>query len=213
MTRDILSVARTPRPMPAWKINVYRHCRLWHGYLSAFAFLALMFFSATGILLNHPDWIRPADSQPVETHFTVAHGDISAALKAADPALALSASVQHQGGLHGVYSSGDVDGDEAQLRYEGVSGNTSVTLETKTGAADASFRKADAVTIINDLHRGKNAGKAWKLLIDISAGIFLALSLVGYILFFSLRHRLRQTLILTAASLAALAGIFYWLVP
>lgn len=214
MTHDVMQVAaRRSRPMPAWKINFYRQCRLWHGYLSAFAFLALMFFSATGILLNHPDWIRPADSQPVEIRFAVPRGDIAAALKAADPALALSASVQRQGNLHGVYASGDVDGDEAQLRYEGVSGNTSVTLETRTGAADASFRKADAVTIINDLHRGKNAGKAWKLLIDVSAGIFLALSLVGYILFFSLRHRLRQTLTLTAVSLGALAAIFYWLVP
>jgi hypothetical protein len=32
-----------------------RTLRSWHGYLSAFSFLILIFFAATGILLNHPD--------------------------------------------------------------------------------------------------------------------------------------------------------------
>ena len=77
----------------------------------------------------------------------------------------------------------------------------------------AATRKADAVTILNDLHRGKNAGAAWKWLIDISAVIFLVLSLVGYILFFSLRHRLVQTMALTVVSLGALVGIFVLFVP
>ncbi|HEU0095547.1 MAG TPA: PepSY-associated TM helix domain-containing protein, partial [Rhizomicrobium sp.] len=175
MVHDMLpAAARRPRPMPAWKIGFYRQCRLWHGYLSAFAFIALMFFSVTGILLNHPDWIRQADSQPVETRFILPHGDIAAALKTSDPAQALSALAQRQGDLRGIYASGDVDGDEALLRFEGVSGNTGVTLQIKSGAADATFRKADTLSVINDLHRGKNAGKAWKLLIDVSAAIFMA---------------------------------------
>lgn len=109
------------------------------------------------------------------------------------------------------YASGDVDGDEAFLRYEGVTGNTSITLQLKSGAAAASMQRADAVTIINDLHRGKNAGKAWKLVIDIVAALFLVLSLIGYILFFSLRQT--QTLALTGISLAALFGIFFLFVP
>lgn len=115
--------------------------------------------------------------------------------------------------MGGVYSSGEINGDEAFLRYEGVTGNTSVMVDLKSGAAEATLQKSDAVTTLNDLHRGKNAGDAWKLFIDISAAIFLILSLVGYILFFSLRYRLAQTLTLTGVSLLAMVGVFVWLVP
>ena len=213
--RDMVSDAlpRRPRPIPRWKIEFTRQSRLWHGYLSAFAFIALMFFSITGLLLNHPEWLKQEDAAPQETRFTVPPGDVAAALKTADPARALGAMMARQDGVGGVYASGEIDGEEALLRFEGVSGNASVMVDLKSGAAEATRQKADAVTILNDLHRGKSVGDVWKLLIDVSAAIFLILSLVGYILFFSLRYRLAQILGLTVASLAAMAAIFVWLVP
>jgi hypothetical protein len=54
---------------------------------------------------------------------------------------------------------------------------------------------------------------AWKLVIDAVAIIVLALSVLGYILFFSLRFRLRTSLILTGISIVALAGVFLFLAP
>lgn len=213
--RDMVSDAlpRRPRPMPQWKIEFFRQSRLWHGYLSAFAFIALMFFSVTGLLLNHPEWLKQEGAAPQETRFTLPPGGLKAALKTADPARALGAMMADRDGVGGVYASGEIDGEEAFLRFEGVTGNASVMVDLKTGAAEATRQKANAVTILNDLHRGKNVGDAWKLLIDVSAAIFLVLSLVGYILFFSLRYRLMQSLGLTVASLAAMAAIFVWLVP
>jgi hypothetical protein len=202
-----LTTARKPRPMSAWKINFYRQCRLWHGWLSAFAFIALMFFSATGLLLNHPEWFtaggttveRQARLNPSELH--------------AKPAPALAALLQDRKLVHGVYASGDIDEDLAILRFEGVTGNTSVSLDLVSGQADIATQKATALTVLNDLHRGKNAGTAWKWLIDISAGLFLVLSLIGYILFFSMRYRLPQVLLLTLGSIGILAGLFLLFVP
>lgn len=211
VVRDMVPDARA-RPMPRWKIEFYRQSRLWHGYLSAFAFLSLMFFSMTGLLLNHPEWLAQ-ESRTEEVRLDLLPDDIAAARKAEDPARALAGLIDAKGGVGGVYSSGEIDGDEAFLRYEGVTGNASVMVDLKTGAAEATLQKPDAITILNDLHRGKSAGDAWKLFIDISAAIFLILSLAGYILFFSLRYRLAQSLGLTIASLAAMAAIFVWLVP
>jgi hypothetical protein len=206
-------IARRPRAMPRWKIEFYRQCRLWHGYLSAFAFLSLMFFSLTGLLLNHPDWLKQDEAKPLETRITIARDGIAAAMKMDDKPRALADLLSAKGAVGGVYASGEVEDGEAYLRFEGVGGNASAVLDLKTGAAEITTRKADAVTILNDLHRGKNAGTAWKWLIDISAVIFLVLSLVGYILFFSLRHRLVQTMALTIVSLGALIGIFMLFVP
>jgi hypothetical protein len=213
ITGEAAMLRRQPRAMPAWKINFYRQCRLWHGYLSAFAFIALMFFSLTGILLNHPEWLRQGESAPLETGLKLRGGDIAAALKQGDAPLALAKLIEGRDGIRGAYTSGEIDGEEAFLRFDGVTGNTSVTLDLASGEGEAVQRKSDAVTIINDLHRGKNAGQAWKLLIDIVSLLFLALSLIGYILFFSLRYRLTQTLLLTGISLAALAGVFMLFVP
>jgi hypothetical protein len=69
------------------------------------------------------------------------------------------------------------------------------------------------MAIIQDLHRGKNSGSAWRWVIDLSAWIVLGLSLIGYVLFFSLRFRLKTSLILTAVSLAVLVGIAWLFVP
>ncbi len=214
VVRDMVSdaLARRARPMPRWKIEFYRQSRLWHGYLSAFAFISLMFFSVTGLLLNHPEWLAQ-ESKSEEIRLNLLPGDIAAARNTGDPARALAGLIDAKGGVGGLYSSGEIEGEEAFLRYEGVAGNASVLVDLKTGAAEATLQKSDAVTILNDLHRGKNAGDAWKLFIDISAAIFLVLSLVGYILFFSLRYRLAQSLGLTIASLAAMTAVFVWLVP
>ncbi len=43
--------------------DFYRHSRYVHGWLSAFAFLTLLFFSVTGLLLNHPEWFEPAKTE------------------------------------------------------------------------------------------------------------------------------------------------------
>src|SRR5262245_60875028 len=165
-----LAAVRKPRPMPAWKIRFYRQCRLWHGWLSAFAFIALMFFSSTGLLLNHPDWFADGNAAPVEIHVR-----LPPPLLKGKTAPALAALLSARGLTHGVYASGDIDDGLAQLRFEGVTGNSSVTLDLETGDADIARQKATALTVLNDLHRGKNAGTAWKGLIDVSAGLFLVL--------------------------------------
>ncbi|WP_304192177.1 PepSY-associated TM helix domain-containing protein, partial [Phenylobacterium aquaticum] len=102
---------------------------------------------------------------------------------------------------------------EAQVRLEGVTGSSDILVDLRTGTAEVTVARTDLVTTLNELHRGKNAGAVWKAVIDVSAGLVLALSLIGYVLFFSLRFRLRTSLILTAASLAVLFGVFWLFVP
>jgi hypothetical protein len=199
--------ARRPRPFPAWKINLYRQCRLWHGWLSAFAFIALMFFSGTGLLLNHPEWFGDADAAPQESHAQLNPAELKG-----KPAAALGEMLARRKLVQGAYASGDIDDDLALLRFEGVRGNSSVNLDLTSGKADIAYRQAGALTVLNDLHRGKNAGIAWKWLIDLSAGLFLVMSLVGYLLFFSMRHKLPQALILTLGSAAVLAALFLFFV-
>lgn len=191
----------------------YRTSRMLHAYISAFAFLALMFFSVTGILLNHPDWLQ--GEKPAEESVTaqIPSVDIAAALKTSDPAKALAPVVETRLKPRGAYHSGEMLDGEAMLRFEGATGSTDVILDLQTGKAEATVQRATATSIVNDLHKGKNTGAVWKLLIDATALLVLALSVIGYVLFFSLRFRLRTSLILTAVSLAVFLGLYLAFVP
>ena len=70
-----------------------------------------------------------------------------------------------------------------------------------------SVQNSDVATMLDDLHRGKNAGAAWRALIDIAGVLILVLSIVGYILFFGLSFRLRTSLVLTGVSFVFLIDI------
>jgi hypothetical protein len=200
-----------PRPRPGRPSagSLYRLARMLHAYLSAFAFLALIFFSLTGLTLNHPDWLA-GRRQPEETReVALAPAAVAAALKADDPARALAAAVERAHPVPGAYASGEVLDGEALLRFEGPTGTTDVTVTTATGRAELATRRAGLVATLNDLHKGKAAGAAWKLVIDLSAVLFILLSLIGYVIFFSMRFRLPLSLILTGVSLVALVGAFF----
>ncbi len=210
---SMLDARSARKPRSAAKIAVYALCRQWHGYLSAFAFLALIFFSASGILLNHPEWLSDAAGPVQNISGAVPATALAAARKTADPGAALGLLVTQTMPVLGAYNSADLDDRQAFLRFEGVKGSSDVTVDLASGVATGRVHPADALTIMDDLHRGKNVGKVWQGVIDATGGIVLLLSLLGYVLFFAMRFRLRTSLLLTAISLGVLVGIFIFFVP
>jgi len=197
-----------------WKVEIYRQSRAWHGYLSAFAFLALIFFAVTGLLLNHPEWTASDAARAGRTEtVTLSPSELEQAKAAKEPARALGAAVGQRTTLLGAWQSGEVIDGEAQLRFEGPKGSSDVLVDLATGRAEVEVKRARLVDTINELHRGKNASAAWKAVIDASAIVILLLSVIGYVLFFSLRFRLRTSLLLTGASLLALVGVVVFLTP
>ena len=197
-----------------WKAALYRQSRAWHGYLSALAFLALIFFAITGLLLNHPEWTASKSEQSErETKVRLAPEDLRKAEAAPDPTRALAQAVARRTPVLGRFQSGEVVDGQAMLRLEGVKGATDVMVDMASGEVEVSVKRARLIDTLNELHRGKNAGAAWKAIIDISAIVILALSVIGYVLFFSLRFRLRTSLILTGASLAGLIAVAALLTP
>ena len=192
---------------------VYRTCRMLHAYISAAAFLLLIFFAATGLLLDHPDWLQGKAPAERIRSARLEPGELAAALHAPDSSRALAAAATRHVRLLGAYKDGSTDGGEALIRLEGAKGTTDLDIDTATGAVHATLQPATAANIVEELHRGRAAGPAWRLVIDVSAVVILVLSLVGYVLFFSLRFRLRTSLILTAASLGGLVLTYIVAVP
>ena len=195
------------------KAAFYRQCRMLHTYISAFAFLTLMFFAVTGITLNHPEWFGSGRKAADVSTVDLPPAALAQAMAAPDPVPAIAAAVAGTTSLRGTFRSGEIVGEEAYLRFEGVTGTSDLIVDLTTGIAEVEIRRATAMALLNDLHRGKNAGSVWSAFIDISAGLILALSVLGYVLFFSLRLRLATSLKLTALSLGAMAGMVWLFVP
>ena len=67
---------------------------------------------------------------------------------------------------------------------------------------------APSLSVVNELHRGERAGKTWRWFIDAFAVVLVVLSIIGYLIFLSLRFRLRTALVITAASALGVWGLF-----
>ena len=181
--------------------DFYRHSRYVHGWLSAFAFLTLLFFSVTGLLLNHPEWFEPAKTEQT-TQLILPESILKSIKQQENPSDAILNYVRQQQNVVGRYQSSEVMDNEVMIRLESPAGATDIWVMADTGETEITQKPASTVSMLNDLHRGKNSGLAWSWLIDISAIVVIALSLVGYILFLSIKTRLVTHLVLTAASLA-----------
>jgi len=63
--------------------------------------------------------------------------------------------------------------------------------------------------MLNDLHKGRDTGVAWKLLIDVSAGLLTFISLSGLVLlYFIHKHRVAGFMLLLAGG--ALTALIVW---
>jgi len=142
--------------------NFYRLCRSWHGYLSAAAFVWLLFFSITGILLSHPAWLRGPRLPLTEAEFHLKPAQL-AAIKLAQaqvPAL-VQALRDEKVSLNGEISSSDIMNNQAFIRLRGVGGSSDVQVDLLFVRGRVSTETFAATTVFKELHRGEQAGSGW----------------------------------------------------
>ena len=197
------------RPRASLKLRFYRQCRLWHGYLSAFAFAALLFFAVTGVLLNHPNWFAAEEPRTAPVKLTLTSAQLEELRSTQVPAPMLARMVAEQTALYGEYEDGETAGDQIFVRLRGARGSSSVRASLRDGTVTVVSERTTTIGLLNALHRGEHTGTAWRTSIDVAAGILIALALVGYAIFFSMiNKRLRTALILTGVSVLGIVMFF-----
>ncbi|HZZ81084.1 MAG TPA: PepSY-associated TM helix domain-containing protein [Gemmataceae bacterium] len=107
-------------------------------------------------------------------------------------------------------------------RYEKESESFSVLFKAPSYSAEATIKATDGSTkvkhesrgingILLDLHRGKDSGPHWSLVVDITAGFFVVVSITGIILWSSLKGRAQHGLaILILGTVLSVAVYFLW---
>ncbi len=190
------------------RLRFYRQCRLWHGYLSAFAFGALLFFSATGLVLNHPNWFAANEprSPPVMLALTLPQQQELRDSRA--PAQMLTKMVAARTTLYGEYQDGETDMDRIFVRLRGARGSSDISADIRAGSIVVTSERATTMGVLDALHQGQQAGGAWRNLIDVVAVTFIVMSLVGYVIFFSMSARLTTALLITGVSILGIVMFF-----
>jgi hypothetical protein len=199
------------------KTDFYRYCRLLHGWLSAFAFVALCFFSFTGLLLNHPEWFTSSKVDVRKQNFTLTAREIEQLRAATEPSKVLVGFAATRTLLKGEIKEGDAEGDvvgkELFVRMQGVRGVSFLRADLDSGALEVTIETPPMLSMLNELHRAERAGNSWRLVVDVIAIVLIVLSLVGYLIFLSIRGaRLRTAILLTVGSVLGMGVIFLYAV-
>lgn len=175
------------------------------------SFSILLFFAVTGLTLNHQEGLI---GQPKTTRAT---GTVAPALVAssAGPALARDPIVAALRSTHRIkadLSDFRVDDDQVSVSFKGPGYEADAFIDRKNGAYELNESRFGLVAIINDLHKGRDTGKAWAGIIDISAALMVLVSLTGLVLIFFLQKRLMTGLVSLAFGTVVCAAVYWFLV-
>jgi uncharacterized protein len=170
------------------------------------SFAVVFFFAATGITLNHAEWF----SRQVQTiHY---RGIVPASLlhESTDQhpdKLGMVELLRNRHKIHGSVSDFRVEDSQISISFKGPGYAADAFIDATNGSYDLAETRSGFVAILNDLHKGRDTGSVWSIVIDVSAALLVLVSLTGLILIWFVYKRRTSGLILAAAS-----GVLCWLV-
>ena len=211
---DATKVAQTPaRHEPGhwkhkWKKRGVTWARWSHIYLSMVSFAILLFFAATGLMLNHQDWFEK------QQRTMMYKGTMDRAWLGKD--VAQLRIVEHLRQAHGIKAAlGDFQVDDGQIsiNFKGPGYSAEASVDRPTGSYEVTETRMGWGAVINDLHKGRDAGKVWGKVIDIAAGFMTLVAFSGLALIFFLAKWRRSGLIMLAVGAAACYAVYLMFVP
>ncbi|MCW3060689.1 MAG: peptidase [Capsulimonas sp.] len=194
MNTGASSPERRRRPL---RLRIHSALRWLHIYLSLLSLLIVLFFSVTGVTLNHPEWTFGQK----ETTRDVT-GTMPADWRTSNGVdwLRVADTLREKQGVRGRVTERRDEGGEASISFRAPGYSADGYIKQKTGAYTVTIVGAGTMETLNDLHRGHDAGTAWARAVDL-AGIFLTvISLTGIGLFLYLKKLRLSGLAVLAAS-------------
>lgn len=192
-----------------WKKRLIVWSRWLHIYLSMVSFAILFFFAVTGLTVNHIEWfthqqktfqykgtmprawLRPADGKEVAK-------------------LEIVEQLRKAHGIKAALSDFRVDDAQCSVSFKGPGYTADTFIDRDAGSYEVTETRMGWGAIVNDLHKGRDTGPAWRLLIDLSAVLMTFVSVTGMALIFFLAKRRFSGLM--AAGVGAVLGYVVYLV-
>jgi uncharacterized protein len=192
-----------------WKKRTAAWSRWLHLYLSMLSFLIVLFFAVTGITLNHTEWF---DGKQVEKKVEgtlpvswVNNADTSKIKK-----LEIVEFFRNKYGIKGYLSDFFVDDEQCSVSFKGPGYSADAFINRKDGSMQLTELRLGLVAVLNDLHKGRDSGKTWSWMIDISAIFLTLVSVTGLLMLLFLKKRRLSGLIITLVG-GAISYLIYLL--
>jgi hypothetical protein len=203
--------AATPHPVHwkhKWKKRLVNWARWSHIYLSMVSFAILFFFAATGLTLNHQDWF--ANQQRTAVY----EGAVDLAWLGQDVAqLQIVEKLRQAHGIKAALGELGIEDEQVTVNFKGPGYTADILIDRPTGRYEMTETRAGWGAVINDLHKGRDTGRTWGVLIDAAAVFMTLVSLTGLSLIFFLAKWRRSGLILMGAGAAACYALYLVFVP
>lgn len=167
------------------------------------SFTILLFFAVTGITLNHQAALT-GEAKPHRFEGTFDSSWMRTPEGRKDD---IVAAIRVRHGVKADLSDFRVEDDQVQISFKGPGYTADGSADRTSGKYELMETRLGFVAVVNDLHKGRDTGKAWSAVIDVSAALMTVVSLTGLVLIFFLNKRLRAGLI----SLA-IGTVFFYLV-
>ena len=186
-----------PRRRPL-RLRVHSLLRWLHVYTSMVSLLVVLFFAATGVTLNHPDWLASERTEEVS-------GTLPASWKTSRGIdwLTVAEYLRTTHGVHGTVADRTEDERQGALTFRAPGYSADCFIDIATGSYRLTVSYQGAVGVLNDLHRGRDAGRAWAWLIDAVSVFLTLLSVTGLGLLWYLK-KIRARALLTMVAGCAL---------
>ncbi len=182
-----------------FNIRFAKLMRWLHIYLSMFSLAVVLFFSVTGITLNHPDWFwsgaestHEAEGEIKRAWLHIAGGQATDAPGDTDrqvSKLEIVEYLRNTHAIHGALADFRVDEGECVVAFKGPGYGADAFIDRETGQYRLTETYHGFIAVINDLHKGRDSGPVWSVLIDVSAVLMTLISLTGLVLLFYLKLR------------------------
>jgi hypothetical protein len=174
-----------------------------HIYLSMLSFALIFFFAVTGLTLNHADkfgdqtrtqeekgklnlrWVKTPDTLKIARLEIVEYFRNTYEIKAA-------------------LSDFRIDDSQIGVSFKGPGFAADAFINRENGEYELTKTSAGFVGFINDLHKGRDSGPVWSVVIDIAAILLTLVSLTGMVLLLYLKKRRFSGLLV--AALGVLVG-------
>lgn len=191
----------TPGRSGAAGRTTHRWARTLHVYTSMIALLVVLFFGITGITLNHPD-LTFGDEVSVTTVEGTFPFDVTTDDGAVD-FLAVAEYVRAEYDVKGAVDDYDITAGDGSIAFKDPGYAADLFFDVDDSTYELTVTQQGFVAVMNDLHKGRDAGSTWRWVIDVSAGFLVAISLTGLVMQFFLRRRRRSALTLAAVGAVA----------
>lgn len=184
-----------------------------HIYLSMVSFTILLFFAVSGLTLNHADWFTTGKEVVNKDSGIVNLKWIKVADTSKINKLQLVEFLRTKHEVKGALNDFRIEEQELSLTFNGPGYVADAFIDRETGKYELSVTRMGVVAVINDLHKGRDSGKAWSWIIDISAVLMTLVSISGIILICFIKKKRLSGFIIAAAGTLICYLIYKFLVP